>query len=425
MRQSQLGNLTITALVVINVTLWIIFPPLHNGKELFVNQYISEVLSTSALILFACGIILSLRLRIFETFFGGLDRMYSTHKSIALLGISMIFAHFLLMPLTSDTPWGNRLGMTAMIGMTILILLTLAHRIPFFGTMVRLAYHNWKITHKFVGLFFIIGMIHAVNVNNIVQTSDIVNWYGKIIYYIGAAAYLYKELLAPLLQKPYAYVVEKVRKLNLSTLEVTLKPKNEKAKQVAGQFTFVSFKEDKVLGEQHPFTVSSSPKEDSLRLSIKASGDWTKHLYENLKEGSEARVEGCYGKMNYKDGGAEQIWIAGGIGVTPFLSWVRDLDNLDREIHFYYTVRAENDALFWDEFNAAAQKHSRFRATLNVSAKDGSLTADKIVANIKGDIKGKHFYMCGPAPMTEAFQKKFIGLGVAESQIHFEEFNFR
>ena len=129
--------------------------------------------------------------------------------------------------------------------------------------------------------------------------------------------------------------------------------------------------------------------------------------------------------MNYKDGGAEQIWIAGGIGVTPFLSWVRDFEDVDRAIDFYYTVRAENDALFWDEFNAAAQKHSRFRATLNVSSKGGSLSADKIVANAKGNIKGKHIYMCGPVPMTEAFQKKFVELGVPTSQIHFEEFNFR
>lgn len=423
MRRSQFGNLTITALVVINVVLWIIFIPPYDTKD--INKYIAEVLSTSALILFACGIILSLRLRFFEPLFGGLDRMYSTHKSIALLGICMIFAHFLLMPLTSDTPWGNRLGMTAMIGMTVLILLTLAHRIPFFGTMVRLAYHNWKLTHRFIGLFFIIGLLHAVNVNNLVQYAPIPNWYGKIIYYIGAAAYLYKELLAPLLQKPYAYVVEKVRKLNPSTLEVTLKPKNEKAKQVAGQFTFVSFKGEKVLNESHPFTVSSSPKENNLRLSIKASGDWTKHLYQNLKEGSEAHIEGCYGQMNYKDGGAKQIWIAGGIGVTPFLSWVRDFDDVDREIHFYYTARAESDALFWDEINAAAQKHKNFRATLNVSAKDGSLSAERVIADTQEDITKKHIYMCGPVPMTEAFQKAFIERGVPANQIHFEEFNFR
>ena len=101
--------------------------------------------------------------------------------------------------------------------------------------------------------------------------------------------------------------------------------------------------------------------------------------------------------MNYKDGGAEQIWIAGGIGVTPFLSWVRDFDDVDRQIDFYYTVRAENDALFWDEFNAATQKHSRFRATLNVSSKGGSLTAEKIMSNVKGNITAKHIYMCGRA----------------------------
>jgi len=51
MRRTQLGNLTITALVVINVVLWIIFIPPYNAKD--INKYMGEVLSTSALILFA------------------------------------------------------------------------------------------------------------------------------------------------------------------------------------------------------------------------------------------------------------------------------------------------------------------------------------------------------------------------------------
>ena len=66
-------------------------------------------------------------------------------------------------------------------------------------------------------------------------------------------------------------------------------------------------------------------------------------------------MDGCHGRLNYKTGGEQQIWIAGGIGVTPFLSWVRDFDaNSEFEIDFFYTVRSEADALFWDEFAAAA-----------------------------------------------------------------------
>jgi predicted ferric reductase len=140
----------------------------------------------------------------------------------------------------------------------------------------------------------------------------------------------------------------------------------------------------------------------------------------------DAKVDGCYGQLNYRTGGKRQIWIAGGIGVTPFLSWIRDFESDEGfEVDYYYTVRAEADALFWDEIAAAAQRHKWFRATLNVSSKDGSLTAEKIAAAVPSNLAERHVYMCGPFPMMDAFRKQFQGRSVPASHIHFEEFNFR
>jgi predicted ferric reductase len=62
---------------------------------------------------------------------------------------------------------------------------------------------------------------------------------------------------------------------------------------------------------------------------------------------------------------------------------------------------------------------------LNVSARDGSLSVEKIIAATPGSIADKHIYMCGPFPMIDAFQKQFKQKGVPVSNIHFEEFNFR
>ncbi len=225
-------------------------------------------------------------------------------------------------------------------------------------------------------------------------------------------------------RKPF--VVEAVRKLNASTLEVVLKPKGPKPNYRAGQFLFVAFEGDKVLSETHPFTISSAPGEENLRVSIKASGDWTKYLYEHLKPGTAAKVEAGYGMFNYKTGGPTQVWIAGGIGITPFLSWVRDLQaEPNHDIHFFYSVRSEADGLFWDELSAAAQKFKRFRATMNVSSRDGSLTADKIVTASKINCADVHVYLCGPLPMTEAFVKQFSEKGTPPDNFHYEEFNFR
>jgi predicted ferric reductase len=101
---------------------------------------------------------------------------------------------------------------------------------------------------------------------------------------------------------------------NNSTTEVVMRAKKDRVKeQRAGQFLFVRFPKEKTLNESHPFTISSAPREDVLRLTIKASGDFTRHLFGNLQAGTDAIIEGAYGMFDYKTGGKKQIWVAGGM----------------------------------------------------------------------------------------------------------------
>jgi predicted ferric reductase len=95
------------------------------------------------------------------------------------------------------------------------------------------------------------------------------------------------------------------------------------------------------------------------------------------------------------------------------------------QIQFFYTVRAEADALFWEEFAAADARHASFSATLNVSSRDGSLTADRVAAAAGGELASTHIYLCGPLAMTQAISAGLRARGVPKHQIHFEEFNFR
>src|SRR6187401_2734584 len=112
--------------------------------------------------------------------------------------------------------------------------------------------------------------------------------------------------------------------------------------------------------------------------------------------------------FNYKTGGPKQIWIAGGIGVTPFLSFARDMDgSLAHDVNLYYTVRHPEEAIFVDELEAADARNARLKVHIRYSAKDGSLRIEDIVKNVQGDISSYHVYMCGPLPMTMAFEKKF------------------
>jgi predicted ferric reductase len=421
----RLGNLALIGLALLNILLWLIFPPESDGRANFTRQMISEIFSSTGMVLMACAMILALRLRILEPFFGGLDKMYQSHKTAALSGFFLILAHFLTMPGTPEPSLGRDLGKIALFGILVLILLSLAPRIPWLHRNFQLAYHHWRLTHKLIGAFFILGLIHTFNVKNVLQFAEIPGWYWKIMAYAGAAAYLYRILLAPLLARRHAATVAATQQLNATTIEITLQPHTKKLSQRAGQFMFVRFPGDPILGEPHPFTISSAPHEPNLRLSIKAAGDWTKHLYAQLKPGQHAQVDGCYGMFDYQRGKPQQIWIAGGIGITPFLSWVRSMQhNPSQTINLFYTVRAEADVLFWEEFAAASDQFPNLRTHLTISSRDGSLTLERIIPQVP-NLADHSVYLCGPAAMTQALARQLREHGVLQSDIHYEEFNFR
>jgi predicted ferric reductase len=426
MKKTNFGLWGIALLVLINFVLWMVFPPINDGRENFESQYLAEIFSSSALILFSCGIFLALRPRKVEPFFGGLDKMYALHQSLQVLAIVFIGMHFLLVALTSTGfNWGPSIGKVALIGLLTEIILALSSRIRFFGRDFKLKYHHWKRIHRFTGLFFLIGILHTFRVDPVMNSTLVVYLYVRLISFTGAGIYLYKELFEGFFKKGVPYLVERVDHLNASVVEVRLKPAAEGLRHRAGQFLFIRFPETKKLGESHPFTISSSPSERIIRLTIKSSGDFTGYLNKNLPEGAAARLEGGYGMFDYKLGGARQVWIAGGIGLTPFMSWMRDMDgNLEGSIDFIYSVRSLEEAIFLEEIQNIQASNPSLRVHLFASNHDGRLGAEKVV-ELSGPVADKDIFLCGPPPMMEALTEQFMKMGVPRQKIHFEEFNFR
>ncbi len=427
MKRSNLGNLFIIGLVILNIVVWLVFPPVNDGRENFMRQWAGETIGANNIILMAVSLFLSTRPKWAEQFFGGLDKMYVTHRHTSTAALLLIFVHVLTVPITlSGWALGNYLGVVAFTGIVSIALVSLAPRIPFLNKITGGTYEGWKNLKKYIGIFFILAFIHSLTISRPLDAFIAINWV-QIFFIIGAVSYLYTEVFGRFFGKYVPYTVEAVNHPNGSTTEVVLRAKNQPIQhRRAGQFLFVRFPNEKNLNESHPFTISSAPHEDVLRLTIKASGDFTRALFSELKAGTDAIVEGAHGMFDYKTGGQKQIWIAGGIGVTPFLSFIRDLDgNLNHDVDFYFTVRHPEEAVFTDEIEAAAKKNPRLKPHIRFSSTMGSLTIEHIVENAGGDVRGHHVYMCGPLPMVQAFEKKFLDLGVPRDNIHFEEFNFR
>lgn len=423
--KKNFGNLIFIVLVILTVVVWLAFPPASEGVENYARYYFGMTLGSVVLVLMSFSLFLSTRPRWAEPYFGGLDKMYMTHRRTSTSAFLLMFVHLLTVPISiMNLHLGNYLAMIAFLGIVAIVLPTLAPRIPFLSKLTGGDYEGWKKLHRYIGLFFILGYLHSITVEA-PTTKIAINW-NQIFVFLGIGSYLYTEVFGRFFKKYVLYTVEAVKHPNTSTTEVTMRPKKGPIQHTrAGQFLFVRFK-DKGLDESHPFTISSAPHEDVLRLTIKASGNFTRDLFSNLKTGTEAIIEGAYGMFDYKTGGPKQIWIAGGIGVTPFLSFVRDLKtDLAHDVDFYYTVRHPEEAVFVDEIEAASKQNPRLTARIRFSSKDGSLTIEDIVKNAGGDISRHHVYMCGPLPMVQAFEKKFMEAGVPAENIHFEEFNFR
>jgi len=425
--KQNLGNLFIILCVALTIFVWLVFPPVNDGRENFERQYAGEIIGSVNIVLMASSLFLSTRPKWAEKYFGGLDKMYITHRRAATTAFLLIFVHVLTVPITV-TGWrlGNYLAVIAFTGIVSIVLISLAPRITYLNKLTGGTYDGWKNLKKYIGIFFIIGYLHPFFIQRPLSAFIAINFV-QIFFIIGAVSYLYTELFGRFFKKFVPYTVDAVKHPNPSTTEVTLRPKKDSIpKQRAGQFLFVRFPNDRILNESHPFTISSSPQEDVLRVTIKASGDFTRALFSNLQAGTDAIVEGAHGMFDYKTGGQKQIWIAGGIGLTPFLSFIRDMDgNLNHEIDFYYTVRHKEEALFVDEIEAAAKKNPRLKAHIRYSATDGSLSVDDIVKNTGGSVRDHHVYLCGPLPMIQAFEKKLLSLGLPATNIHYEEFNFR
>lgn len=422
----NLGNISFIVLVILTVIVWLSFPPERAGVENYERYVAGMTLGSVVIVLMSFSLFISTRPRWAEPYFGGLDKMYMTHRRTSTAAFLLMFLHFLTVPLhISNLALGNYLAIAAFIGIVGIVLPTLAPRIPFLNKLTGSSYEGWKNLHKYIGIFFILGYLHSITVNA-PTTKIAINW-NQIFVFLGIGSYLYTEVFGRFFRKYVPYTVEAVKHPNKSTTEVTLRAKGKPIQHAhAGQFLFVRFLGDKTLNESHPFTISSAPHEDVVRVTIKACGDFTRHLFDNLKPGMDALIEGAYGMFDYRRGGKKQIWVAGGIGITPFLSFLRDLKTeLTHHVDFYYTVRHEEEAVFAEEIRTIVAAHPNLKTNIRFSSVHGSLTVDEIVKNAGGDIRSHEVYMCGPLPMVQAFEKKFVEVGVPAGNIHFEEFNFR
>ena len=199
---------------------------------------------------------------------------------------------------------------------------------------------------------------------------------------------------------------------------------HQRAVDISLQRQVFSIRAGEISNQFHPFSITSAPGERTLRIAVKAIGDYTSALRRLLDEGAEAIVEGPFGSFsNVGLPQPRQIWAAGGIGVTPFLSMARSLGDGGLAAHFHYAVERAEEAHFLDEFRAIEAQRDDFEVTVVPRDPDGFLTVERLAAE-NPELGSSDVLICGPPAMIISLRAQLVAHGLPERQVHAEEFGF-
>ena len=188
-----------------------------------------------------------------------------------------------------------------------------------------------------------------------------------------------------------------------------------------GQATEVAINKDGWTNERRPFTFTNLPGDDHLEFTIKTypERNGVTNQLRNLKAGDELIIHDVWGAISYKGPG---LFIAGGAGITPFIS-------IFRYLRFTGEI-AGNRLLF-----ANKKKEDVILENELVSLLDGNVTNVLSEEDVSGYRRGyvneeilkemhiqpgDKLYICGPPPMLDALLKMFKNMGLSEQSVVME-----
>ena len=369
------------------------------------------------------------RLPVLDRWFGGLPHLWLLHRRLGFAAFILILAHVLLLtfaalplattqavrvlfpPLSFAPIWA---GWLALLALTLAIA-------PTFQVSAGFHYQRWKRQHLLAAAAVLLALLHALPL-----LAENAVWWGLSL--LAGAAIAWRKLLAPVLAR-HEYQVTEVTQLAADVVEISLRPQHAGITHAAGQFVYLT-PEDPLLsagrGEEHPYTITSAPGDPELKLGIKALGDASLAL-QSLTPGSRVRVEGPYGQFfTPRVPRRKQLWLGGGIGITPFVSAARQLAQQPErfeQVTLFYLANREARAYYHEELEQIAEAHPQLTLVIHYFSCCGPLT-EAFLHEHCADFAERELFICGPPAMLRYLRGMLAKAGVNPQFMHTEAFDF-
>ena len=402
--------------------------------DLWPWRALSQLTMLWSVTLMAIALLAVFRAHALEPAFGGLDRAVRFHRVLGPSAIGLMIGHVIFLAVAALQD-GASIGdlfipflfqSARSIDIVVFYLLLLLAALAYDR---RMRYERWILIHRLMGPVFLGGAAHAAMEPGTIADFEPLRTWMVILMLVGSAAWLYRVVLFSQLGPSYRYRLETIVSRGSDIIDLVMRPVERRMMYEPGTFVFLRVPDlERQKKELHPFSISSSPVDRDLRLSIRAVGDFTRRLA-SLKPRAPLEVYGPFGGFtSHRLAPFRRLVLIGaGIGITPFLGMLAfELCNHDfRRIWLYYVVRHEEDAVYDSEIRGSyLEAESYIDYTLWATERQGRITADRIASDV-APLEGYAVMLCGQPGFIADLAQQFRALGVPRNRIFTEEFEFR
>jgi len=372
---------------------------------------------------------------------GGLDRMYRTHKWAGILAVCFAALHWLI-EMSSDIlkamigregrvpeekytallkalrDLAEDMGEWAIYAVLAMLVLTLWKRFP---------YRPWRFLHQAMPVLYLMLAFHAAllappdywaqPVGGLLALLLCAGVYGSVhslAGHIGRSRQVYGTIIS--IERPTPDIVAVRCQLDIGWRG-----------HRPGQFAFITF--DPKEGP-HPYTIASADQGNRvIGFQIKALGDYTRKLADQLQLGQAVMIEGPYGRFDIArhDPRAQQVWIAGGIGVTPFLAWLESFQTRPGEApaaDLHYCTRDREADPFVARLTSLCATLPGIQLHAHCARQGGRLDVANMVTEKVGALLTE-IWFCGPQGLAESLEKELYASRCGKFCFHQEAFEMR
>ncbi|MEA9389700.1 hypothetical protein SJI19_03875 [Acerihabitans sp. TG2] len=175
----------------------------------------------------------------------------------------------------------------------------------------------------------------------------------------------------------------------------------------------------------HPFTITSADPQ-VLRFAIKPLGTFTRRFGHVLQPGQAVEVDGPYGQFNFHSPRPHQVWVAGGIGIAPFMARLEKLaadGGKSQNVDLWYCTRTLGQNQYPPQLETLCEQ-TGVRLHRLIDEHGQQLSPTHVLHGVQ-DISRISVWFCGPAGFASVLRSEFTQLGLDDRDFHVERFTLR